>query len=105
MSIRIDESKCIGCGRCVDQCPGNLFRIDARNISHIRDVRDCWGCGACLKICPLNAISMYLGADIGGTGTGMIVKPIGKVVHWIISSPDGKEIRRIDSNRSRNDGY
>lgn len=105
MSIKIDESRCIGCGRCADQCPGNLFRLDSRGISHIRDVRDCWGCTTCLKICPLNAISMYLGADIGGDGTSMIIKPIGNVLHWIVIGPDGKEIRRIDTDRTLSNRY
>ena len=25
MSIRIQKSKCAGCGRCIEACPGNLI--------------------------------------------------------------------------------
>ena len=26
MSIRIQKSKCVGCGRCIEACPGNLIK-------------------------------------------------------------------------------
>ena len=28
MSIRIQKSKCAGCGRCIEACPGNLIKKD-----------------------------------------------------------------------------
>ena len=28
MSIRIQKSKCVGCGRCIEACPGNLIKKD-----------------------------------------------------------------------------
>lgn len=103
MSIKINTKKCIGCGKCVDECPGNLFILKNRK-AVIRDVRDCWGCATCLKICPLNAISMYLGADIGGDGTTMIVKPIGDVLHWIFESPEGQRLY-VDTDRTKSNQY
>ena len=72
--------------------------------AYIRDVRDCWGCATCLKICPLNAISMYLGADIGGDGTTMIVKPVGNVLHWIFESPEGQKLF-VDTDRTKSNKY
>ena len=53
--IRIDESKCDGCGICCDGCPeGALQMIDgkARLISEIT----CDGLGACVGECPVGAI-------------------------------------------------
>ena len=104
MSIKINPKECIGCRRCVDECPGKLFAMDENRKAYIRDVRDCWGCATCLKICPLNAISMYLGADIGGDGTTMIVKPVGNVLHWIFESPEGQKLF-VDTDRTKSNKY
>ncbi|MDD6429374.1 4Fe-4S dicluster domain-containing protein [Candidatus Weimeria sp. HCP3S3_B5] len=104
MSIRINPKKCIGCRKCVEECPGNLFVIGEDNKAHMRDPRDCWGCATCVKICPLNAISMYLGADIGGDGTSMIVKHSGNVLHWIFESPDGMKLF-VETDRTESNKY
>ena len=53
--IRIDESKCDGCGICCEGCPeGALQLIDgkARLVSEIT----CDGLGACVAQCPVDAI-------------------------------------------------
>ena len=68
MSIRIQKSKCTGCGRCIEACPGNLIKKDKENKAFIRQVRDCWGCTSCIKECRHDAIRFFLGADVGGRG-------------------------------------
>ena len=50
----------------------------------IRYPKDCWGCASCIKECPFEAISYYLGADIGGMGSQMTVHTEGDLLHWRI---------------------
>ena len=55
--IRIDETKCTGCGQCIPDCPeGALQLIDgkARLVSDLF----CDGLGACTGTCPEGAISV-----------------------------------------------
>ena len=63
MSVRILQNKCVGCGRCLSVCPGNLLKKGEDGKVHIRNIRDCWGCTACLKECHTGAILYFLGAD------------------------------------------
>lgn len=103
MSIRIDRTKCIGCGRCVEACPGNLIRLEDDRRAQIRIVEECWGCTSCMKECPVSAISLFLGADIGGAGSLMNIKAQGNIYHWTIHFPDGHEkvisVDRTSSNK------
>ena len=36
MSIMIDKSKCIGCGKCCMVCPGSLIKKDGDNKAFIK---------------------------------------------------------------------
>ncbi|WP_406040173.1 ferredoxin family protein [Succinimonas sp.] len=92
MSIRIDTSRCIGCGRCAGVCPGSLLRVSQSGVAEISSPRDCWGCCSCLKECPSRAISMYLGADIGGRGTQMTFTRIKGLNCWMFTRADGSSM-------------
>jgi ferredoxin len=51
--VKIDSSKCTGCGGCIDLCP-------AIAISMINDVVTinnelCTECSICIKVCPMRA--------------------------------------------------
>lgn len=55
--IRIDESKCDGCGQCVSGCAEGALKVvngKARLVSETY----CDGLGACLGDCPRGAISI-----------------------------------------------
>lgn len=49
----VDESKCIGCGICVEKCPIEAISlIDGKAYD---DENRCIGCGVCVHHCPENA--------------------------------------------------
>ncbi len=68
----VDKEKCIACGKCVLECPRNLFIILSKKINYhincnskdkgaiVRKVCQvgCIACSLCVKKCPVQAISM-----------------------------------------------
>jgi len=53
--VRIDESKCDGCGLCISACPEGALRIVDGKARLVAE-RLCDGMGACLGHCPRGAI-------------------------------------------------
>jgi len=60
VTLDLDRLACIGCGRCVEVCPHQVFRIVDRKASLI-DRDACMECGACRQNCPVDAISVDAG--------------------------------------------
>jgi NAD-dependent dihydropyrimidine dehydrogenase PreA subunit len=58
MSLDIDRDKCTGCGTCVEECPGDVLRLDSHSKAFQRYPDDCWYCGACAEDCPTEAIKV-----------------------------------------------
>ncbi len=58
LGVKLDEDKCISCGKCVEQC--------GMDIRHVGD-HECIHCGKCIDVCPTKAIrwsgSKYFVAD------------------------------------------
>lgn len=54
--VRIDESLCIHCDKCVEACPTEAMKA---RLHYDRKVflPDCWACGACVEACPVNAVT------------------------------------------------
>lgn len=61
--VALDQSKCIGCGRCYKVCPRDVFELIEREASDdddddeikvmtLKDELDCIGCKACAHVCP-----------------------------------------------------
>ena len=103
MSIAINKALCKGCTACAKVCPGSLIKMDDDKKAYIKYPKDCWGCASCIKECPFEAISYYLGADIGGMGSQMTVHTEGDLLHWRIKKTDGTietiVVNKKDSNK------
>jgi adenylylsulfate reductase subunit B len=93
----------VGCGRCIESCPGNLIKKDSNGKAVIKHIRDCWGCTSCLKECMADAIVFYLGADVGGKGSTMTVKNSGDISTWKVVDLSGNvqtiEVNKKDANK------
>ena len=91
MSIVIDKSKCIGCKRCRNVCPGSLIKTDENGKAYIKE-------------CPAYAISFFLGSDIGGMGSKVHTEKNGDILSWLIEKPHG-EVIKIDINQKESNKY
>ncbi len=55
--IQIDESKCDGCGECMDICPSAVFDIvDEKCVA--TNIDECVECCSCVEICQSDAIEV-----------------------------------------------
>ena len=101
MSIRINQERCIGCGQCIDVCPGSLIDRNDQGKAWMHYPKDCWGCVSCVKECPIQAIDFYLGADMGGRGSTMNVTADGHYLHWHIIRPTGRKRPSLSTENRR----
>lgn len=53
----IDESRCVGCARCIDACPVDAI-LGAEGWMHTVVADWCTGCALCLPPCPVDCIAM-----------------------------------------------
>jgi NAD-dependent dihydropyrimidine dehydrogenase PreA subunit len=56
--IRLDPTKCIGCGLCFEICPMGLYSKDNDQKACSIDVSRCTACKACVSQCATGAISL-----------------------------------------------
>lgn len=60
VTLRLDQSKCTGCGGCVAVCPHAVFTLSGGKATIAR--RDaCMECGACMMNCPFGAVTVKSG--------------------------------------------
>jgi adenylylsulfate reductase subunit B len=104
MSIAIDRNKCVGCGSCMEVCPGSLIKKDTDGKAFMKYPRDCWGCCSCIKECKFDAIALYLGADIGGMGSHMSVRADDRYINWNIAKTDGS-VETIVTDKKESNKY
>jgi glutamate synthase domain-containing protein 2 len=54
--ITVDHDQCMLCGRCIENCPYGVFRMENDRI-HVNS-RQCVACHRCLAMCPRDAINI-----------------------------------------------
>ena len=68
VTLAYDRQLCVGCGRCEEVCPHQVFCVDAGK-ALLADRDACMECGACALNCPVRAIAVEAGV---GCASGMI---------------------------------
>lgn len=53
--MKVDKSKCLGCGACASMCPVNAIEIKGGKAEINK--KKCIKCGTCMQICPVGAIT------------------------------------------------
>lgn len=67
-TLQLDRDACIGCGRCLEVCPHQVFAADGTKV-RLADRDACMECGACALNCPAKALRVESGV---GCASGMI---------------------------------
>ncbi len=55
--IEVDQEKCIGCGQCIDNCPGKVPALNEDEKAYMGRP-ECITCSNCIVTCPEDAISI-----------------------------------------------
>ena len=67
-TLEFRPEKCVGCGRCVEVCPHQVFALAGKRV-RVVDRDACMECGACARNCPLAVIEVDAGV---GCASGLI---------------------------------
>lgn len=65
----IDETRCIGCARCLPPCPVDAI-IGAQRQMHTVLVDSCTGCELCIAPCPVDCIALVPRESLHCAGSG-----------------------------------
>ena len=59
-TLTYEADKCVGCTRCVEVCPQQVFAMDGKRAALVGKDR-CIECGACASNCEFDAITVDAG--------------------------------------------
>ncbi len=57
--IEVNDAACTGCNVCVEVCPTDVLRLDARGKAYVAYLDDCQVCFLCELDCPYEAIRVF----------------------------------------------
>ena len=72
VTLKLDETKCTGCGTCLEVCPHAVFQMNTGHVE-IRDRDACMECGACSRNCPFDTISVKTGVGCAAAVIGAML--------------------------------
>jgi electron transport complex protein RnfB len=90
----IDETRCIGCAKCLPACPVDAI-VGAQRFMHTIISERCTGCDLCLPPCPVDCIELRPALDIQGNGIGAP-----QTLHELQQQADVNR-RRYEAGRAR----
>ena len=98
MPTFVYNSKCDGCGKCVDICPSDIMHLSS-SIHNGRKAYNiepnyCWECYSCVKECPQHAIDMRGYADFAPLDHKLTVlrEKSENKVYWKIKYRNGAKL-------------
>jgi len=62
VSPKIKRKSCIGCGQCVEHCPGKAIYLEEKKAYINKE--DCIGCAECIVRCPTGSININWNQDV-----------------------------------------
>lgn len=68
-TLKLDASRCTGCGICLNVCPHGVFERQNGRVQ-LAAAEACMECGACQMNCPTGAVQVESGV---GCATWMII--------------------------------
>jgi Na+-translocating ferredoxin:NAD+ oxidoreductase subunit B len=68
----IDETRCIGCAKCLPPCPVDAI-VGAPRVMHTVVAQLCTGCELCIAPCPVDCISMV---DLPAAAAPQVPSPL-----------------------------
>lgn len=74
MVARIDESRCVGCTKCLPPCPTDAI-VGANRLMHTVVVALCTGCELCIAPCPVDCISLVRRDSLTDIGSRQAPQP------------------------------
>ncbi len=87
-TLALDETKCTGCGMCMNVCPHDVFQRSNGSVV-IRDADDCMECGACSMNCPQEAIYVKKGVGCAAAIINAALGRSGSACCCVVEDGDG----------------
>ncbi len=89
MIIKVDDSLCKGCKRCVSVCPNSAISINQKTKTAQIDQSLCALCGICIEECPTGALRFINEADGSNFGKPVYKNPTNTIPSPSLNIPYG----------------